>query len=117
MDDSPLTQSSSLIGNQININSSSNNNNENSLTMNGSNQSGNNNSNENGNNNNNNNNNSSNGQDKVGHSYTMPGILHYIQHEWNRFEFERQQWELEKSELMVRLFKLIEFKFIFKKNI
>ena len=35
--------------------------------------------------------------------YTMPGILHYLQHEWNRFEFERQQWDVERSELMVSL--------------
>lgn len=33
--------------------------------------------------------------------YTMPGILHFLQHEWNRFEYERQQWEIDRSELMV----------------
>jgi striatin 1/3/4 len=35
--------------------------------------------------------------------YTMPGILHYLQHEWNRFEFERQQWEVDRAELMTKI--------------
>ena len=39
--------------------------------------------------------------DRPANSYTMPGILHYLQHEWNRFEFERQQWEVDRSELLV----------------
>ena len=34
-------------------------------------------------------------------NYTIPGILHYLQHEWNRYELDRQQWEVEKTELMV----------------
>ena len=36
-------------------------------------------------------------------NYTMPGILHFLQHEWNRFEFERQQWEVERAELMAKI--------------
>jgi striatin 1/3/4 len=36
-------------------------------------------------------------------SYTMPGILHYLQHEWNRYELDRQQWEVEKAELMTKI--------------
>jgi len=51
--------------------------------------------------NNNNNNNTSNNNERPPNVYTMPGILHYLQHEWNRFEFERQQWDVERSELMV----------------
>ncbi|KAK2707634.1 striatin-3-like isoform X2 [Artemia franciscana] len=35
--------------------------------------------------------------------YTIPGILHYIQHEWARFEIERTQWEVEKAELQARI--------------
>ena len=35
-------------------------------------------------------------------NYTIPGILHYLQHEWNRYELDRQQWEVEKTELMVK---------------
>lgn len=35
-------------------------------------------------------------------SYSIPGILHFIQHEWSRFEIERSQWEVEKAELQVR---------------
>jgi len=31
----------------------------------------------------------------------MPGILHFIQHEWSRFEMERAQWDVEKAELQV----------------
>lgn len=35
--------------------------------------------------------------------YSIPGILHFIQHEWARFEMERSQWEVEKAELQVSL--------------
>lgn len=42
-----------------------------------------------------------NASDRTNNSYSMPGILHFLQHEWNRFEFERQQWELDRAELMV----------------
>ena len=35
-------------------------------------------------------------------SYSIPGILHFIQHEWTRFEMERAQWEVERAELQVR---------------
>jgi hypothetical protein len=34
--------------------------------------------------------------------YTVPGILHFLQHEWTRFEIERQQWETERAELQVK---------------
>ena len=34
-------------------------------------------------------------------AYTIPGILHYLQHEWTRFEYDRQQWEADKAELLV----------------
>jgi striatin 1/3/4 len=34
--------------------------------------------------------------------YTVPGILHFLQHEWTRFEVERQQWETERAELQVK---------------
>ncbi|XP_061531373.1 striatin-3 isoform X1 [Phycodurus eques] len=35
--------------------------------------------------------------------YTVPGILHYIQHEWARFEMERAHWEVERAELQARI--------------
>uniref|UniRef100_A0A3Q2CK88 Striatin, calmodulin binding protein 3 n=1 Tax=Cyprinodon variegatus TaxID=28743 RepID=A0A3Q2CK88_CYPVA len=35
--------------------------------------------------------------------YTIPGILHYIQHEWARFEIERAHWEVERAELQARI--------------
>lgn len=33
--------------------------------------------------------------------YTIPGILHFIQHEWTRFEMDRAHWEVERAELQV----------------
>lgn len=35
-------------------------------------------------------------------NYTIPGILHFIKHEWSRFEKERTTWEVQKAELHVR---------------
>lgn len=35
--------------------------------------------------------------------YTIPGILHYLQYEWHKFEVERQEWEVEKAELSARI--------------
>ena len=34
-------------------------------------------------------------------TYSIPGILHFIQHEWARFEMERAHWEVERAELQV----------------
>lgn len=33
--------------------------------------------------------------------YTIPGVLHFLQHEWTRFERERSNWEVERAELKV----------------
>lgn len=33
--------------------------------------------------------------------YTIPGVLHFIQHEWSRFELERSQWDVDRAELQV----------------
>ncbi|KAH9374747.1 hypothetical protein HPB48_012911 [Haemaphysalis longicornis] len=33
--------------------------------------------------------------------YSIPGILHFIQHEWARFEMERAQWDVERAEFQV----------------
>lgn len=35
--------------------------------------------------------------------YSIPGILHFLQHEWARFEVERAQWEVERAELQVSM--------------
>ncbi|XP_029040474.1 connector of kinase to AP-1 isoform X1 [Osmia lignaria lignaria] len=35
--------------------------------------------------------------------YSMPGVLHFIQHEWARFELERSQWELDRAEFQARI--------------
>lgn len=33
---------------------------------------------------------------------SLPGILHFIQSEWARFEAEKGRWEAERAELQVR---------------
>ncbi|EFO23777.1 hypothetical protein LOAG_04706 [Loa loa] len=35
--------------------------------------------------------------------YTMHGVLHYLQHEWSRYEMDRAQWEMERAELQARI--------------
>jgi len=35
--------------------------------------------------------------------YSIPGILHFVQHEWARFELERSQWEVDRAELQARI--------------
>ncbi|XP_055714149.1 striatin isoform X2 [Phlebotomus papatasi] len=37
------------------------------------------------------------------HHYSIPGILHFIQHEWARFEHERSQWDVDRAELQARI--------------
>jgi hypothetical protein len=44
--------------------------------------------------------------------YTVPGILHFLQHEWTRFDLERQQWETERAELQVNKFSFDNVSFI-----
>jgi len=44
--------------------------------------------------------------------YTVPGILHYLQHEWTRFDLERQQWDTERAELQVNKFSFDNVSFI-----
>ncbi|XP_061579863.1 striatin-like isoform X1 [Cololabis saira] len=34
---------------------------------------------------------------------SVPGILHFLQHEWARFELERAQWEVERAELQAQI--------------
>lgn len=33
---------------------------------------------------------------------TLPGILHFIQYEWGRFQAEKYRWEAERDELRVK---------------
>ena len=33
--------------------------------------------------------------------YTLPGVLHFLQAEWRKFERERNEWTIEKAELKV----------------
>uniref|UniRef100_A0AAQ4PPP6 Striatin n=1 Tax=Gasterosteus aculeatus aculeatus TaxID=481459 RepID=A0AAQ4PPP6_GASAC len=35
--------------------------------------------------------------------YSIPGILHFLQHEWARFEVERAQWDVERAELQAQI--------------
>ncbi|KFD59050.1 hypothetical protein M513_00213, partial [Trichuris suis] len=40
--------------------------------------------------------------DKVARlQYSVPGVLHYLQHEWVKYEQEKTQWEVERAELMI----------------
>ena len=39
-------------------------------------------------------------QQQVG--YTIPGVLHFIKHEFTRFEKDRANWDIERAELQVR---------------
>jgi hypothetical protein len=34
-------------------------------------------------------------------SYTLPGVLHFLQMEWRKFEKERNEWCIEREELKV----------------
>lgn len=46
--------------------------------------------------------------------YSMPGILHFIQHEWARFELERSQWELDRAEFQVTFSAVALFRRLFR---
>ncbi|XP_028827538.1 striatin [Denticeps clupeoides] len=35
--------------------------------------------------------------------YSIPGILHFLQHEWARFEVERAHWDVERAELQAQI--------------
>lgn len=37
---------------------------------------------------------------------TLPGILHFIQYEWGRFQAEKYRWEAERDELRVNVLRL-----------
>ena len=36
-------------------------------------------------------------------NYTLPGVLHFIKHEWSRFEVERANWDVERTELQAKI--------------
>ncbi|ORY76836.1 WD40 repeat-like protein [Neocallimastix californiae] len=36
-------------------------------------------------------------------NYTFPGVLHYLQMEWRRYEKEKTEWEIERTDLKTRL--------------
>ncbi|RKO92791.1 Striatin family-domain-containing protein [Blyttiomyces helicus] len=35
--------------------------------------------------------------------YSIPGVLHFIQIEWRRFERDRNEWEIERADLKARV--------------
>ncbi|CAJ0960920.1 unnamed protein product, partial [Mesorhabditis belari] len=43
------------------------------------------------------------GKDERRPPYTMHGVLHFVQHEWGRYEMERAKWEMERAELQARI--------------
>ncbi|XP_047013949.1 striatin isoform X2 [Ictalurus punctatus] len=43
------------------------------------------------------------GGEAVRAQYNIPGILHFLQHEWARFEVERAQWDVERAELQAQI--------------
>jgi len=42
-------------------------------------------------------------QDNSKPHYTIPGILHYVQHEWNKFDMERSQFDIERAEFQAKI--------------
>ena len=42
-------------------------------------------------------------EDNPRNAYSIPGILHYIQHEWAKFELERSKWDVERAELEAKI--------------
>jgi len=42
-------------------------------------------------------------QDSSKPAYTIPGILHFIQHEWSKFEIEKSQFDVERAELQAKI--------------
>eukprot|EP00833_Pecoramyces_ruminatium_P006510 jgi/Orpsp1_1/1180542/evm.model.c7180000073821.1 len=36
-------------------------------------------------------------------NYSFPGVLHYLQMEWRKFEKEKTEWEIERADLKTRL--------------
>lgn len=38
-----------------------------------------------------------------GHDYTLSSVLHYLQTEWRRYERDRNEWEIERAEMRVRI--------------
>ena len=38
--------------------------------------------------------------------YSLPGVLHYLQAEWRKFEREKNEWAIERAEFQVKSFNL-----------
>jgi len=38
-----------------------------------------------------------------GQDFTLSSVLHYLQTEWRRYERDRNEWEIERAEMRVRI--------------
>lgn len=38
---------------------------------------------------------------ETANEYNLPGVLHYLQAEWRKFEREKNEWAIERAELQV----------------
>lgn len=45
-------------------------------------------------------------------TYTLPGVLHFLQQEWRRFERERNEWEIEKAEYKVSILIILKIRYM-----
>ncbi|CAG8522954.1 1082_t:CDS:10 [Paraglomus occultum] len=43
------------------------------------------------------------GQQTQSQEYTLPGVLHFLQSEWRRYERDRNEWEIERAEMKARI--------------
>ena len=41
-----------------------------------------------------------------GQDFTLSSVLHFLQTEWRRYERDRNEWEIERAEMRVRLSRL-----------
>lgn len=35
--------------------------------------------------------------------YSMHGVLHFLQHEWSKYEMEKAKWDMERAEMQARI--------------
>uniref|UniRef100_A0A1I7XP08 WD_REPEATS_REGION domain-containing protein n=1 Tax=Heterorhabditis bacteriophora TaxID=37862 RepID=A0A1I7XP08_HETBA len=44
--------------------------------------------------------------------YTMHGVLHFLQHEWSRYEMDKAKWEMERAEMQACSYKAKNYRLI-----
>jgi striatin 1/3/4 len=40
-----------------------------------------------------------------GQDFTLSNVLHFLQSEWRKYERDRNEWEIERAEMRVRLYR------------